>query len=303
VSPSIVLCGAGLALSLLVSSPVRAEGPTCEMCHRESATPPDPEGLDCNCSFFCKEKYFAKPEGMHGNMPCATCHPASRYGSFPHQGEVAPVNCTMCHPKQTQALEATVHNGAKLRAVELEMEQPLVREEWSTCLSCHPPHAGKGYAQPAYGQVNRRSRPCLACHVDERSSAPQVYGYEHPLHVFDAEGGRWGALTGLPLFDEHGRVVADGESGALTCNSCHSNHGPDAGPEHLRRPGWQKACASCHGADSLALYRYFHRPERRSHIVVPKEIPEEGASVAGPCGATPAPAAPPEAEAEEPAKE
>ncbi len=285
-----------LLLPLLASGTALAEGMPCEGCHRETAKPPDPEGEDCNCSFFCKDSYYRKPEGMHGNMPCSTCHPTSRYGSFPHQGDVKPVSCGMCHPKQTNVLEGTVHNSEAMHGV--QMTHPMLEEGQSACLTCHPPHAGDGYGEAEYGLVNRRSRPCLACHVDERSDAPQVYGYEHPLHVFDAEGARWGALTTIPLFDEQGRVVADGEAGALTCNSCHSNHGSDVAPEHLRRPGWQKACAACHGADSLALYRYFHKPERRSHIVIDKVVLEEDAPASSPCGvAVPPPeaASPPEA--------
>lgn len=273
--------GFALILGLFAAVPARAEGPTCDMCHRESSKPADPEGVDCNCDFFCKEKYYTKPEGMHGNMPCTTCHPAANFGNFPHKGEAPPVNCAMCHPKQAKVIETTVHTSEAMHAV--EMGHPLMTEVQSACLACHPPHAGQGYAEPEFVEVNRRSRPCLACHGEDRADAPQVHIYEHPLHVFDSEGPRWGALTTLPLFDEQGRVVPEGQAGALTCNSCHSNHGPDADPEHLRRPGWQKACAACHGADSLALYRYFHKPERRSHIVIlPASLPE-GAQERHPC--------------------
>ncbi len=312
-SPSIVLrlsLSLLLALTLGASAPVAAEGPPCTACHRESVTPPDPEGVDCDCRYFCKEKYYAPPEGMHANMPCGTCHPASRYGAFPHEGDVAPVNCSMCHPKQTEVLATTVHNEEALRAV--DSDHILIDDDQSYCMACHPPHAGKGRAEPElYGALNRRSRPCVACHDHEGSSAVQVHGYEHPLRVFDAEGPRWGALTTLPLFDAQGRVVEPGDHGALTCNSCHSNHGPDAGPEHLRRPGWQKACAACHGPDSLALYRYFHKPERREHIVIlpaaseaaseAEAEGEAGQSATLPCGATPP--APVEGSEPEPAPE
>jgi len=279
-----------LAVALLAARPVTAEAPPCTACHRESVTPADPEGVECDCRYFCREKYYTAPEGMHGSMPCTTCHPAGRYGAFPHDGEVKPVNCAMCHPSQVKVLATTVHTDEALRAV--EHAKPMMDDDQSTCMACHPPHAGKGLAEPSFGKLNRRSRPCVACHAQEGSGAVQVDGYEHPLHVFDAEGERWGALTTIPLFDEQGRVVDPGQAGALTCNSCHSNHGPDAGPEHLRRPGWQKACAACHGADSLALYRYFHRPDRRAHIVVPKVVPEEAPPVEPSCGDEPAEASP-----------
>ncbi len=291
-----------------VSTRVMAEpaaGPTCDMCHRESASPPDPADVDCNCDFFCKDKYYTKPEGMHGNFPCTTCHAAAQVGSYPHTKPVTVVDCaSACHSKQAAVLEATVHTSEALHGV--GMTHPIVGEHQSACLTCHPPHAGKGYGEAQFVEYNRRSRPCLACHVDERSAAPQVHGYEHPLHVFDAEGSRWGALTTIPLFDEHGRVVEDGQTGALTCNSCHSNHGPDAGPEHLRRSGWQKACAACHGADSLALYRYFHKPERRAHVVVQKAVLEEGQAPRPPCApGEPEPEAPsaPAPETAEPVSE
>ncbi|MFH1463719.1 MAG: hypothetical protein ABIO70_04960 [Pseudomonadota bacterium] len=270
---------AALLLSLtpaLLAEPAGADGamPPCEACHRPSVTPPTPEGQEETCFFFCKTKYFNKPEGMHASFPCTACHPSAQVGVFPHQTPVTPVDCAAsCHQAQAKVVETTAHSSAALRGAGLK--HLMVGEGQSTCLSCHPPHAGQGYGEEVFSEVNRRSRPCLACHSEQRSGAPQVHGYEHPLHVFENGGPRWLALNTLPLFDTHGVKVPEGDNGALTCNSCHSNHGRDTNPEHLRRPGWQKACAACHGPDSLVLYRYFHWPERRADINVREFLPEQ----------------------------
>jgi hypothetical protein len=253
-------------LPALQAEPAGAESrkPPCEACHVPSATPPAEE----TCTFFCKTRYYAQPEGKHASLPCTACHPAAQVGVVPHLTPVTPVDCgAVCHQAQARVVETTAHRAAALRGAGLQ--HPIAGKGQSACLSCHPPHAGEGYGEASFAAVNPRSQPCLACHSQDRSHAPQVRGYEHPLSVFGNEGPRWEALGTLPLFDRHGWKVPEGENGALTCNSCHSNHGPDAGPEHLRRPGWQKACAACHGPDSLFLYRYFHEPERRASVLAP----------------------------------
>lgn len=183
-------------------------------------------------------------------LTCQSCHdphgPApARLAGGTAQG---PSTCLACHSEQAHAKEAGGHGSAQ-------------------CLDCHPAHEPVALAR---GETNPASRRCLACHAPGAGGdAPRVAAWEHPAPMFTPDGARWTPLAGLPLFSEAGVEVPAGQNGDLTCQSCHVVHGPDTKAEggttdHLRRAtGWQEACASCHGADALVLYRYVHRPDRR----------------------------------------
>jgi len=175
---------------------------------------------------------------------CPTCHDshlATMGGSE---------SCGECHPDQDAEAARGGHGKAE-------------------CLDCHPAHASAPYTKVVSADVSLQSRQCLACH-SERSSqpaeTPRVEDYEHPEPVFLPGGGRWKPLGEMPLFGADGDQVPAGRNGELACGSCHRTHGPD--PEHeisaLRRPGWERPCAACHGDDALSLYLYFHAPDRRS---------------------------------------
>lgn len=184
-------------------------------------------------------------------VSCASCHTDA------HAPSKAPAaGCADCHTEQAQAQKAGGHAGHGDVA----------------CVTCHNPHKASATAGLAPAGTNPASLRCLTCHSESargQAEAPKVAAYEHPAPVFKTDGTRWEPLGGLPLYDKRGIAVGPKENGALTCQSCHLTHGPAEGAEKLRRPdGWKEACASCHGADSLVLYRYFHQPDRRKDIVV-----------------------------------
>lgn len=180
---------------------------------------------------------------VHGGgeaLTCASCHldvhdPAvtARDGG-----------CADCHA--AQATPGPAHGGA-------------------TCLSCHPAHRASPLARAVPG-AHPASAPCLTCHAPGTpGEGEKLAAWTHPDLFFRPDGVRWTPLAGLPLYGDDGAPVPAGQNGALACGSCHVTHRADL-PEvkdHLRRPGWEDACASCHGDDALVLYRYFHRPDRR----------------------------------------
>jgi hypothetical protein len=172
-------------------------------------------------------------------LTCDSCHEE-------HEPRADPEGCATCHPDPARA---GGHGTA-------------------TCLDCHPAHGQAPAAGPS--GVNPRTRACLGCHgADAKvSEATRLRVWDHPELVFRPDGSRWTALAGLPLYSPAGEVLPDGQNGELTCSSCHLTHGPDpAEPgDSLRRPGWKEVCASCHGEESLVLYRYFHQPERREPV-------------------------------------
>lgn len=176
-------------------------------------------------------------------LVCETCHSA-------HDPTPPGVDaCLACHADQADAAKRGGHGDAD-------------------CLDCHPAHDATPMAVGVaeHRTVNPSSGACLGCHGrGETAGAPWIDEWEHPTPVFTPDGKRWQPLAGLPLYGPDGRPVAAGQSGELTCASCHETHGPDAekAGDKLRRPGWKEVCSSCHGADALVYYRYFHRPDRR----------------------------------------
>lgn len=173
-------------------------------------------------------------------LTCASCHDA-------HRPE--PISCDGCHLEQVAERDRGGHGKA-------------------TCLDCHPAHQDRPLARET--DHNPRSWTCLACHGEEhgRAGVTRVAEFEHPAPVFEPDGTRWEPLGGLPLFAPDGTTQPQGVNGEMGCMTCHMVHGPDPTEPKakLKRPGWEKPCAACHGDNALALYRYFHQPDRRSGI-------------------------------------
>jgi hypothetical protein len=83
----------------------------------------------------------------------------------------------------------------------------------------------------------------------------------------------------MPLADKQGQI---GESGRITCQTCHLAHGrtweddsSDHDPDQFN-PDWLRAvkpmirpytapnlCSSCHGLDGLRRFLYYHVPSMR----------------------------------------
>ena len=180
--------------------------------------------------------------GDSGREPltCASCHDA-------HRPE--PVACDGCHTAQAAERDRGGHGKA-------------------ACLDCHPAHQDLPLARET--DHNPRSWTCLGCHGEEhgRVGVSRVAEFEHPAPVFEPDGTRWEPLGGLPLFAPDGTTQPKGVNGEMACMTCHLVHGPDPDEPKakLKRPGWEKPCAACHGDNALALYRYFHQPDRRTGI-------------------------------------
>jgi hypothetical protein len=164
--------------------------------------------------------------------------------------------CKTCHTEQAEDQARGGHGDA-------------------TCLDCHPAHEARPqHADATDHKLNPLSRRCLACHAEDAksdASVPRVESFEHPAPNFAADGPRWSAIGGLPLFDATGVKVAENENGELTCGSCHLSHGPDRNKpgDSLRRPGWDQVCPACHGDDGLLYYRWFHYRERLEGAITP----------------------------------
>ncbi len=174
-----------------------------------------------------------------GKMTCATCHDAHGGGTGIQQappatanGESAPKNpllrkpspeiCQTCHAEKF-AIENTRHDLGRV----FPEGSPILRQnvsESDLCRNCHRIHAAgpdgfiwRRKTATASGELVNDG--CTGCH-EKDGLAPKmaIEKNSHPVNVRLPEGM---AQTGLPLFDEDGRLL---ENGIMTCHTCHDPH-------------------------------------------------------------------------------
>jgi predicted CXXCH cytochrome family protein len=219
---------------------------------------------------------------------CRTCHdPHARHADNPallrdSEGGGSGL-CTKCH-SDMHAIELTSHSA-----------ESLVRagHDATGCRPCHSVHANAATLEsgllwpkalsgvlpsPSDGSTYYAAdRMCLGCH-GPGGNAPQPAIASHPnVPMVDLAAGS--DRSALPLFTETGEASA---SGRLACRTCHLPHGrSDAAelaaglaPEVRRAARLQirpfetpNACTSCHSADALQRFLYFHDPARRSGAI------------------------------------
>lgn len=206
---------------------------------------------------------------------CRTCH--NPHGAPSAAGALLNVKaaepsealCLNCHSNMA-TVQHTAHASAKLAAEGFDAQ---------ACAPCHTMHAPadrtatdllwpdllRGVVNPddpIAGDVY-----CSSCHRSNGGAALPA-AVTHPIvPMFSA-----GSASALPLYDERGQVSSNGK---ITCRTCHLPHGrEDAGvpisPELARasRPQLRpfdapNVCTTCHAADALRRFLYFHDPQRR----------------------------------------
>lgn len=226
--------------------------------------------------------------GGDERIGCRTCHNphnGSRNAFLLRSGDQAPENvCTTCH---TDMREFTHTNHT-------ESYMAAKGQVGGECRPCHQLHANPRTIEPKLMFTAKLvdenagrtpgiadDRYCLGCHspggigpVPEIYSHPIVPMTEPPL----AEG-----QSELRLFNDDGQP--DPQQGHITCRTCHTPHGrtpsarasefaaaqPPSTAELIRGLRLQvrsfeppNLCSTCHGADALRRFLYFHNAERRS---------------------------------------
>ncbi len=117
---------------------------------------------------------------------------------------------------------------------------------------------------------------CLCCHRDGGLAPPPRIATHPAAEMFNPEPP--GTPRHLPLFNADDAVDPGGR---IRCHTCHLTHGraePIPLPEglevlsprelrarvwHIRRFVTPNVCTTCHGADALRRFMYFHDAERR----------------------------------------
>jgi formate dehydrogenase gamma subunit len=274
-------------LALVVApSPVRAAeavervpNDKCLECHGLSDTTKT-NAQGATISLFTDEAKLKA--SIHGTNTCIDCHRdlATRW-EHPDDGHVAePVNCAVCHEKQSETANAGAH-GVALRGGNVSA---------ATCKDCHGHHdimrhtapdsptyfthlaatCGQCHLQEAaeleasvHGQASakgRRDAPtCIDCHAehqieDLRTASPikiaeQICGRCHASERLNTRFRVRRTQVDTFLDSYHGLAAQGGSTRAANCASCHGWHNILASTDpasSIHPANLVKTCGQCH---------------------------------------------------------
>ena len=125
---------------------------------------------------------------VHRSNSCVSCH-ADATAQHPDDNKILqPVNCAICHARETASYGASVH-GLAIKAGD---------QTAATCQDCHDSHDILPPNSPASPLCfSRQAETCGQCHVQEAAD------WEKSVH---------------------GKAIASGDRDAPTCTDCHSEH-------------------------------------------------------------------------------
>ena len=151
----------------------------------------------------------------HATNACISCH-ADVTTKHPDDNKMlAPVNCALCHARQTASYNASVH-GLALKAG---------HDDAATCRDCHDSHeiiSDNSPTSPIY--FSRQAATCGACH--------------------DKEAREWAQSV-------HGKAVAAGSQDAPTCTGCHDDHKIRSLKSTSTISISEDVCSRCHASERL----------------------------------------------------
>lgn len=210
------------------------------------------------------------PLNEDGEVYCGTCHIAhlgeGAAATAPDFVRASPENGQLC--QNCHADKATVAGTPHARVK--KTGQPPDFDKAGICGRCHAPHDNAGVMMWAKSPGKGNTLVvtlCRSCHMDDPEHG------EHPAQVLAWSQAIREPLRGkpgkeLPVFDAQARHA---QRGAIGCATCHDLHRPRAEGLPAEVPGYflrladtaEFMCSDCHGASSLARYRYFHSEKGR----------------------------------------
>jgi cytochrome b subunit of formate dehydrogenase len=249
-----------VAVVLFASGPIRAqENDDCLMCHEDPELVGERGGSELSV-FVDPSAYTAS---IHGEFACIDCHMELDGVELPHDEELEPVDCAMCHDDVAEehqsgphgkwarddlspsAACSSCHTTHAVRSAD-DPESPVSRAKVNAlCTKCHrnaerelagSPHARVGSTAPAAG--------CADCHAGHTMAAPTTE--QQLVSVCGECHARQARDHSISL---HGRAAAAGDEMAPNCISCHGGHGirrssdPGAPTATMNIP---QLCGTCH---------------------------------------------------------
>ena len=201
-----------LALMVAISAVAGLKNSDCLDCHGDE-TLTKTNALGKAVSLFVDVAKFKL--SAHRTNACISCH-ADLTAKHPDDGKtIAPVNCALCHARQVESFNASVHGLALIAG----------HDDAASCRDCHDSHemvSADSPTSPIY--FSRQAETCGACH--------------------DQEAREW-------LASVHGKAVMAGSHDAPTCTGCHDEHKIRSLKSSSAMAISEDVCSRCHASERL----------------------------------------------------
>lgn len=225
-----------LALGVCASAVGAQSNEDCLMCHEDPELVGERGGREL--PVFVDPAAFAA--SVHGEFGCIDCHMELDGVELPHDEELEPVDCAMCHDDVAEEHAEGPHGKWA--------SDPLSPS--AACSSCHTTHAVMSASQPesptAPPAVNRL---CARCH---KSAVREVAASPHGRDIAGAP-----AVSCVDCHTGHGMVPPTTEQQQVAvCGRCHEDqardhaislHGRAAAAGDRLAP----SCITCHGGHAI----------------------------------------------------
>jgi uncharacterized protein with PIN domain len=223
------------------------ENSECFMCHGDKTQVGKRNGK--TISVYVNEKKFAG--SIHASLTCVACHADLAGKEFPHDEELAPVDCGTCHAAEQEQHAKSLHGKA------IQRGDPLA----PACKDCHGYHDVLPPKDPR-SPVAALQVPflCGKCHQEgTQVMKRRTIHQDHILENFSE------SIHGEGLLRK-GLIVAP------NCASCHTAHSilPHTDPaSSIARKNIAATCTKCH-AQIEAVHRKVIKGElweKQAHIL------------------------------------
>ncbi len=225
--PSSILNSTICAILLLLMGSFAAaqEADDCLACHEDPDLTKMRKGREISL-YIDIDKYR---QSVHGEWECIDCHADLADVDFPHDEEVEPVDCSMCHDDIAETYMASLHGRLVEKGEDLAPQ----------CWDCHGAHDIVGPDNPS-SAVTKFNIPimCGRCHK-EGSEVTRAYDIPEDSVLYNYSL----SIHGIGLFKQGLTVTA-------VCSDCHTAHNVrnHTDPQSsIHRDNVAATCQKCHG--------------------------------------------------------
>jgi formate dehydrogenase gamma subunit len=206
----VVLLGEPSGLSAILSEQIKNS--VCLECHADK-TLAKTNAAGKEVSLFVDVAKLAA--SAHKTNTCASCHSDITIKHPDDNLAAKPINCRVCHERQTESYGASVHGVASKAG----------RADSASCQDCHDSHEVVSPTLPASPlHFSRQSETCGQCHDQQAIDLAASV---------------------------HGQATAGGKRDAPTCTDCHSEHKIEGLKTSSPLKIASEVCSKCHASERL----------------------------------------------------
>lgn len=196
----------------------------CMICHEDEELTRERDGREISLMIDL-DKFIGS---VHGEMDCIDCHGDLMDAEFPHDEELEPVDCSMCHDEIAEMYDASLHGQVASAGEKLAPK----------CWTCHGAHDIVPVDSPD-SKVTKFNIPfiCGSCH---KEGTPVSQTYDIPQDSILTHYSL--SIHGEGLF-KRGLIVS------AACNDCHTSHNVlshNDPKSSIHRENVPKTCQKCH---------------------------------------------------------